>query len=199
MQLRRLSSFSRIALNVLQKSAGERQKFQLVFASRHGDLVQSLSQLFVLARGELLSPTVFSMLVHNAVPGIARIVRGEHEPATAVAAGPETFGYGLIEALGRLATCPDKPVMLVYADQPVPTEYAADVGGPEVAHAVALLLGFAGEEPPARRLVMEASWVAVQSGADGSMQSLAFMRVLTGATEIASWRGGRGQWTWRKA
>ena len=46
-----------------------------VFCSRHGEVSRALALLSDLARGEALSPTAFSMSVHNATAGLLTIAR----------------------------------------------------------------------------------------------------------------------------
>ncbi len=169
----------------------------MVFASRHGELARTLTMLRDLAKGEDLSPTAFSLSVHNAAAGVYSIARGDHAPATAISAGEETFAFAMLEASSRLSTTCGR-VLLVYADDPIPEEYRAYVATPEVPHAVALLISnmgptnidaAAGTQPPSS---------AGESPRTGEMMPLTFLRLLAGDAEMAAWFGERTSWTWRK-
>jgi hypothetical protein len=111
-----------------------------IFASRHGELSRTVAMLHALAADEAPSPAAFSLSVHNSAAGIFSIARGDPAPSTALAAGEETLLWALLEATIRLAADPLSPVLLVYADEPLPGEYQAFSKASEPAHALALLL-----------------------------------------------------------
>jgi hypothetical protein len=147
-----------------------------------------------LASGEPMSPTAFSLSVHNAATGIFSILRGDTSSATAIAAGDETFGFGLLEAASQYWADPATPVLLVHADEPVPDEYRDFVEPGETAHAVALLLG------PTADWTISCEIAATGSRGcprpEGGLQSAAFMRCVTGAAPT-SWGGPGRTWIWR--
>jgi hypothetical protein len=93
-----------------------------VFASRHGVLERTLELLTALARDEALSPTSFSLSVHNSNAGLFSIARGDRAPATAVAAGRDSLGMSLLEGANLIAEGADK-VLLCYVDANAPTTY----------------------------------------------------------------------------
>ena len=97
---------------------------RVVFASRHGEAERTLAILQDLAVGEEVSPTQFSMSVHNAVPGLWSILKGDRSPACAVAAGAESFGWGLVEALAAFRAEPERPLLFVYGDDRLPEPWA---------------------------------------------------------------------------
>jgi hypothetical protein len=155
---------------------------QVVFASRHGEAERTLAILKELAADREVSPALFSMSVHNAVPGQWSILKGNRAPATALAAGAETFGWGLVEALGALEAAPDEPVLYVYADDQLPEPWAAQCAQPGL-HAVALLLGGA----QGRRLVFHQE--AAPAGSTPGPEAQGFLK---------AWRDGQGAWgRWR--
>ncbi|MBE7636524.1 hypothetical protein GUA87_06675 [Sneathiella sp. P13V-1] len=96
----------------------------IVFASRYGDEKRSLQILEEICKGEALSPMNFSLSVHNAVPGVLSIAWKLKEMQSVIAAGADTFAMGLTEAFSLLDTFPDKPVLLVYVDIPLPEVFA---------------------------------------------------------------------------
>ena len=58
-----------------------------VFVSRHGELARSMTLLQALADGQALSPTDFSMSVHNTAAGLCSIQGKAAIPMTSLAAG----------------------------------------------------------------------------------------------------------------
>lgn len=157
----------------------------VVFASRHGESERTLGLLEELAAETEPSPTQFSLSVHNAVPGLLSILCGDRAAVTAVAAGPDSFGFGLLQAAAQHLDL-GRPVLFLYGEDRLPdlwTPYAAQ----ERPHAVALLLG----APDGGRLSL--GWDPTGSGPEpASGQSLHF---LAGGGD--PWSGARGTWTWR--
>jgi hypothetical protein len=96
---------------------------ELVFCSRYGNQIAASVMLQALAQSELLSPTAFSMSVHNAAPGVAVQVRGLRVAHTAIAAGQASLAAGAVESYARLATGEADEVVLAYADVPLPAFY----------------------------------------------------------------------------
>lgn len=190
MTRRRLGRFARMAMTAAHECRQGLRDVPVVFSSRHGDLGRTLELLDSLGAGEELSPTSFSLSVHNAVPGMESIVRGDRSPATAIAAGEESFGYGMVEAVAQLAG--SERVLLVYADEPPPPVFRRFVEHEEAAHALAILFD---RGTPAR------AWMSREPGdepADTTPQSLAFMRFLLSGQRRCTWRGERCAWNWSR-
>lgn len=163
-----------------------------VLASRHGELRRTLTILDALAAGELPSPAEFSMSVHHGLAGLLSIHAGNRAGHTALAAGADSFGFGLLEAAATLAERPDEPVLLLYGDEPLPEIYgpfrqADDAGLPMVC---ALLLESGND------IVFS---MAPNRGGTAPSASAAsdFLRFLLGERPEASSVGGRMTWTWR--
>jgi hypothetical protein len=97
---------------------------RLILASRHGEFGRTLSILDDLGKAQPVSPADFTLSVHNALVGLLSIAAANRRGHTAIAAGAETFGFGLIEAAACLAESPDEPVVLIYFDEPLPGPYA---------------------------------------------------------------------------
>lgn len=95
----------------------------MVFASRYGEIGRSVGMLEQLAAGEPVSPTAFSMSVHNAIGALFSIARQSHANYTAVAAGDETVEAAFIEAQGLLTEGAQR-VTVVYYEAPLPLAYA---------------------------------------------------------------------------
>jgi hypothetical protein len=192
---RRLGPLARMMLHVGQACARDVPAARLVFASRHGELQYTLLLLRSLAAEEDLSPTLFSLAVHNAASGLFSILRRDRSASTALAAGGETLGQALVEASCQLATEATLPVLVVYGDAPLPAEYADyrerdDLGdGPGCA--LAMLVG--GE---ATRTVHVAVQPAAQEAPrDAGTQAEAFIRFLAEGAP-GHWTGARSAWSW---
>ena len=99
-----------------------RQDIPLIFCSRHGECGRSADLLLDLARGQPLSPTAFSLSVHNATAGLFSIARGDHANSLALAAGHSTVEHAVIEACSLLADGAPA-VLLATADGPLPVMY----------------------------------------------------------------------------
>jgi hypothetical protein len=136
---RRVGALGRQALKAAWTVAP--QGARTVFASRHGEFDRTLGILEQLARDEAPSPAEFSLSVHHALAGLLSIATSDTQGHTAVAAGRESALYGLLEAVALLAEAPDRPVLLVHADEPLPEPFCQlDDGVPEEPLAFALLL-----------------------------------------------------------
>ena len=168
-----------------------------VLASRHGEFSRTLSILKSLAAHELPSPADFSMSVHNGLAGLLSIHLGNTRGHTALAAGLDTFGFGLMEAAARLVEQPSEPVLLLYGDEPLPGEF--DMFGDDDVD-LPLVVALALQTPT--REDDSISFHAVPRGAGGRPSTAApidFLRFLLSGTQSAVSEGARMTWTWRRA
>jgi hypothetical protein len=140
---RRCSDVAKLMLHVAH--AVDAPAVPTVFASRHGDCAGALDLMTDLASGTPLTAGAFSHSVHNTAAGLYSIVTGNDQPSTSTAGGSESFGAGVLEALGLLRRCAGGAVLLVMADAPVPALFAGFTSEPAVPYAVALLLAREGE------------------------------------------------------
>jgi Beta-ketoacyl synthase, N-terminal domain len=168
-----------------------------VLASRHGEFSRTLSILKSLAEGELPSPAEFSMSVHNALLGLLSIHSRNTRGHTALAAGPDTFGFGLIEAVARLIEQPNEPVLLIFGDEPLPGEFETfggdDVDLPLVV-ALALQTAGAGEDG----ILCDAAPTSARAR-PLTAAPIDFLRFLLSGAESAVSEGARMTWQWRRA
>lgn len=185
---RRLSPLARAALHVAHTCSRHCRSVRMVYASRHGELSRTIETLRNLARGEVLSPTTFSLSVLNSAAGIFSIARHDEAPATAISAGLETFGFGLLEALTRARLDPDTPVLYVYADAPAPLPLGQQSNDPTGPIALAMLID--GTNGDILKTTMQPS----DDPASSEPQALACLAALEGAT--ARWTSGHRQWQW---
>ena len=113
---------------------------RFVASSRHGDFRRSLGILESIISGDGVSPAEFTLSVHHALIGLMSIARGNRRGHTAVAAGPESFCFGFLEALCCLAETPAEPVLLIHYDAPLPEPFARFDDEPAPAIALVLAL-----------------------------------------------------------
>ena len=163
-----------------------------VFASRHGDVARTTPILEDLARGLPPSPTLFSMNVHNAVAGVWSIARRDPSPSVSLACGPETFGWGLLEAFSLHAATPAHPVLFVYGEAPLPLPFSQFADQELPLHAVALLIGL----PASLRLVLTRE--PGGAGAPAPVpQSMQVLQTLHSGKPQGPWAEATGAWSWR--
>ncbi len=124
MSNRRLTSLGRMVMTTLYKcsSKGDFQEIPWVVSCRHGDTSRMVRLLSNLAEDELLSPTDFSMSVHNAIVGMFSIATKNRKMHTALAGAEASFEMGLLEALALQKTC-KQTVGYIYYDSPLPLQY----------------------------------------------------------------------------
>jgi hypothetical protein len=141
---RRLSPVARIAMSVIMPLVETHGAMPLVYVSRHGDLNRTFQLLKDLCCGEPLSPTAFSLSVHNATAGLFSIQQGLTKNITAISCGDQELIPALLEAVGQCNA--DEPnVLCIFCDEPPPAIYNEQVTQPEIPYAVALIIS-RGEE-----------------------------------------------------
>lgn len=122
---RRLPPFTRNVLRCALPLLTAAPACPVVFAAEHGDLESTVALLNDLARGEVLSPALFALSVHNAPVGALSLCVSPPGDHTAIAGGPFSFAAGLTEAFLRLSDGAADGVILVLAEERLPTVYAA--------------------------------------------------------------------------
>lgn len=136
---RRLTPLGRAICEMLDALAVGADNLPLVHASQHGDGHRPLDMLDAIAAGEALSPTRFSLSVHNAILGVYSIAAGHRASMAAVAAGGEEFAALMGEARGYFAEGFDE-VAVVLSDSPLPERYRARDVSPSTPAAIVLRL-----------------------------------------------------------
>lgn len=139
MQRRRLSRLARMAFSVGWPLAEGHEQLPLVFVSRHGETPRTFEILVDLAADQPLSPTQFSLSVHNAVIGLWSILRGETSEMTALAAAGDGLEHGVLEAATLLAEGA-RAVLLVVTEESPPTVYAPWIDDVPFPYALGLLI-----------------------------------------------------------
>lgn len=164
-----------------------------VVASRHGEYDRTVGIFSSLAAREAPSPAEFSMSVHNGLAGLLSIHTGNKQGHVAVAAGEDSFAYGLIEAALCLTEEPETPVLLLYYDAPLPAGYEPfrAPSEAELPVIVALMLEKADEA------AISCAWMPAASGtSERGNQAVAFMRWLLSGAPDGDCAGERMTWRW---
>ncbi|EJE4161138.1 beta-ketoacyl synthase chain length factor [Vibrio parahaemolyticus] len=120
---RRMSPLSKLAVQTAIELLKQHQVDYLVFSSRHGELHRSVALVKDIINGEEASPMAFSQSVHNTAAGLATIATKQPIPLTSIAAAENTFQSAILEAWLFLSDNPDKKVLLVDFDEPMPDSY----------------------------------------------------------------------------
>ncbi|WP_277987317.1 beta-ketoacyl synthase chain length factor [Billgrantia tianxiuensis] len=135
---RRLDDAGRATCEILSALAPE-AGLPLIHASRHGDTTHTLGMLEALESGEPISPTRFSMSVHNAVLGVHSISCAHHRPLQALGACGDEFDAVLLEAQGYLLEG-HRAVVAVFSEGSLPSAYQGHTEHPGTACAVGMRL-----------------------------------------------------------
>ena len=139
MQRRRLSRLARVVFAVATPLATGRPPMPLVYASRHGETARTFAILNDLASEEPLSPTQFSLSVHNAIIGLWSIHQQNTCEMTALAAEGDGLEHAVLEATLLLSEGAPEVLVVIAEDQP-PAVYAPWINDVSFPYAVALLL-----------------------------------------------------------
>ncbi|QJD59180.1 beta-ketoacyl synthase chain length factor [Pseudomonas sp. gcc21] len=135
---RRLSATGRAvcdSASVLDDGSG----VPVIHASRHGDVSSSLTMLGALEAGDPVSPSSFSMSVHNAVLGVYSIARQHRGPTQALGACGNEFEALIAEATGYLATG-KQAVIALFSEGEIPQSLRSHTEFPPCPCVVALRL-----------------------------------------------------------
>lgn len=99
MTARRLSSGSKLAVECGLTMLRRHQIGAVLYTSRHGELERNYRILHALATQQAVSPTDFTMSVHNAAVGNLTISAQQPIVSSSLSAGVDTFQQGLYEVL----------------------------------------------------------------------------------------------------
>lgn len=143
LERRRLTVLERAALAVAH-AVDPSGTLPVVFASRWGEVGDTLKLMRQFREEGEMSPAGFSASVHNAAPGAWSVLTRNHRPYTAVAARRATLAAGFLEACAS-----GGPVLYVYAEEATPEFYRPAFGAAQEACACAVVVdGTRGDDPP---------------------------------------------------
>jgi hypothetical protein len=182
---RRVTATGRKALEAAWAVLADKDAPRLVFCSRHGEYERTLSLLDSLAEDGTVSPADFSLSVHHALAGLLSIATANRAGHTAVAAGPDSLGFGLLEAAATVAE-DGRPALLVYFDEPLPAIYGSLPGDLAEPMALAVLLVPEGGEAMTLELIPTDTAVAL------APEFAAFLASGEAERQASGWR-------WRRA
>ena len=191
---RRLSRLTKMALKVANDCTTDIKSIQTIFCSRHGELSRSTDLLQDIVADEPISPTGFSMSVHNTASGLFSIARKDTASSTAIAAGQMTFETAFMEAGVLLTTGRTKKVLLVISDEPAPVPFNEYKDEKEQTYAAAFLLSHSGVGD-IMALSMKTSFMEPVLS---EQHCLAFLRFFVNQGNELSIPGKRVSWQWKR-
>jgi hypothetical protein len=194
---RRCSPLARIMLTAAFECCppDERAEFRTVFASRHGNINESIDMLEQLAHRQPLSPLRFSHTVHNAQAGLFSIAAENRRASSSVAAQEDTFACGYLEALTHLQREPERRVLLVMADVPLYPTFAKLVDECAASYGLALLLATRGEGTP---VAFHSAAGEPPVGPGTWPDAMEFLRWLLAGEPQLRLGVGRRRWVWKR-
>jgi len=193
LQRRRLSPLARAAFHVGWPLAEMMPAQPLVFCSRHGETPRNLQLLTNLALQEDLSPTHFSLSVHNAVVGLWSIFRNDTSEMTSIAGVEDGLEHALLEAQLLLAAGAPSVLVIIAEDQQ-PDAYLPWIDDVPFAYALAL------QVVPGSQWQLELS-TEIDDKPDATPSwphALQLLPLLMGAEDQLVLRTEQRQWIWQR-
>jgi hypothetical protein len=138
MQSRRLSPLARAVSAVAWHSLQQCGNMPSVFLSSHGESQYYFEMLQGMAGGEGVSPSRFSLCVHNAIAGLSSIHSASYLPYVSLAGGTEGLFAAFLEAGGILLET--SKVLVVWYEQALPDAYQAYLTTSETTFALSMIL-----------------------------------------------------------
>lgn len=130
---RRCGLATRMALEacytVLTQAGVTADSVNILHLSRYGEIAALHELLNAQVAREPLSPTTFSNSVHHTPIGYFSLNSKNRRIGRTLSAGEQTFAMGLVEACAMLQN-DATPLLLVYADEPLPTVFSANDTAP---------------------------------------------------------------------
>lgn len=192
---RRLGPLARAVLHTVGQCISPNQALPAIFSSAHGEIGKCLQMLETLQANEELSPTAFSLSVHNAIGGLFSMAYGNRMEITALAPAAGGIGPGFIEALGMLNEGHPE-VLVVFYDEILPEFFPTAPFAMSASFPCALALRLAKQGAEAvLRFGLSSS---VDQSGEQPLQLPAFIQfLLSGQTTLRLANQDRG-WQWQK-
>jgi hypothetical protein len=192
---RRLSPLAKTVFCAAKQCIDERMIMPTVFSSSHGELAKSFSMMEMLDAGEEISPTAFSLSVHNAIAGLFSMAWKNKLQCTVVAPGEEGLAAAFIEGLGLLQEGAEQ-VLLVFYDEPLVDFYpsAPFKLSTDESRSLALRIAKSGEGQTLKMSSLP------MTGNDGEqpVQLMAFIRFLAEPQAQLTLKTLQHSWRWEK-
>ncbi len=122
---RRFSPLAKQVYSAATLSLGNNKCIPTVFSSSHGELAKSFHMMEMIEAGDEISPTAFSLSVHNAIAGLFSMSYKNRLQTSVVAPGEDGIAPAFIEALGLLQEG-EEEVLIVFYDEPVVDFYPTE-------------------------------------------------------------------------
>jgi len=119
---RRLSPLARMVFCAAIPCLKDNKQIPTVFSSTHGELAKSFNMMEMIEAGEEISPTAFSLSVHNAIAGLFSMAFKNKSESTVVAPGEEGIAAAFIESTGLLQEGAEQVLVVLY-DEPLVNFY----------------------------------------------------------------------------
>ncbi len=193
---RRLSPLARAVFNAAEACIDSDKSLPIIFSSSHGEVNKSLEMLQSMQKGEEVSPTAFSLSVHNAISGLFSIVYANHQEITVIAPGQDGIAPAFIEALGLLQERHADEVLVVLYDEPLSDFYPSlpfALNAPAIC-ALALKISLTGT---GLRLQLNRSSAHRDDG-EHALQIFSFIKFLVADDKSLVLGNHRHSWEWHK-
>jgi hypothetical protein len=193
---RRLSPLARAVFNAADSCIDSDKALPIIFSSAHGEVNKSLEMLKSMQKGEEVSPTAFSLSVHNAISGLFSMAYGNHQEITVIAPGQDGIAPAFIEALGLLQEGHADEVLLVLYDEPLSDFYPSlpfALNAPAVC-ALALKVSLTGS---GLALQFNRSSARRDDG-EQALQIFSFIKFLVADEQTLALGNHRHSWEWHK-
>ncbi|MBW3696330.1 3-oxoacyl-ACP synthase [Vibrio sp. T187] len=197
MMRRRMSVQSKLSVQAALRVIKNQEIDYLVFSSRHGELHRTATLIESILQGEDASPMAFAQSVHNTAAGLTTIASKQSIPLTSIAAGEDTFHNALLDALLYLDENPNKKVLLVDFDQPLPSVYQQYESNDFSDYALAIVLS-QGEQYSLARSTHQDNTPDVQAANPSLTQGLLCLQRIINNDAAWSIEGLGQTWHWNK-
>ncbi len=191
---RRLSRLGRMALRVALDVGGS-DDAHLVFCSRFGDTEGVAKMMQQLVDGKNLSPSEFSMSVHNAFAGALSILQKNTRSHSAISAGQDSFCAGFLESVMLLKENPGAEILYVFYEEPM-FELIPDAASHRLDLALAIRL--TGDTDVGSKMSFSVELSDENLRCSEEAVELGFIRFLCSANCEWSWRGENATWHFNK-
>lgn len=141
MSARRMSTPSKLATQAALTLINQHSIDAAIFISQHGELERSYKIIENICLQQDVSPTDFSMSVHNTAAGLVSIIGKQIFPISSLAAGIDGFQQALLETYALLQTDDIKKVLVVDFDGDIPQVYQTQYPQYTPAYACAYIIG----------------------------------------------------------
>jgi len=193
---RRLTPLAKIVFCAASPCIDENKNIPAVFSSTHGELAKSFAMMEMIEAGEEISPTTFSLSVHNSIAGLFSMVYKNKLQATVVAPGEEGIAAAFIEALGLLQEGAEQALIIFY-DEPLVSFYPSEPFqlSSEQSCAVAIKISKSADGLPIRFSQLTGQ------GYEGeqALQVPRLIKFLTDSDEKLLIHTARHNWCWERA